>query len=86
MSDKCEIEQNERHVIIKVGCMEIYAESNHMHDLITITHADDSPFRFKDKLIVDIENGEVFNLSKDPNVLDTETIKNLMSAGKGETS
>ncbi len=77
MSDKCEVEQNEHNVRIKVGCMEIYAESNDMHDLITVYHADDSPLRFEDRKIVDIANGEIFDLSKNLSIVDKELIKDL---------
>ena len=66
MKDECKVEQNEHHIKIKVGCMEIYAESNDMHDLITVYHSEDSPFRFNEEKIVDIENGEVFDLPKNP--------------------
>ena len=76
--DKCEVEQNEHHIRIKVGCMEIYAESNDMHDLITVYHADNSPFRFEDRKIVDIANGEIFDLSKDLSLVSKETIKDLI--------
>ena len=55
MTDKCEIDEREHHIRIKVGCMEIYAESNDMHDLITISHAENSPLRFEDRKIVDIK-------------------------------
>ena len=75
--DKCEVEQNEHHIRIKVGCMEIYAESNDMHDLITVSHADNSPFRFEDRKIVDIANGEIFDLSKNLSLVDMELIKDL---------
>ena len=77
MSDKCKVEQNAHHVRIKVGCMEIYAESNDMHDLITVYHADDSPLRFEDRKIVDIANGEIFDLSKNLSIVDKELIKDL---------
>jgi len=78
MTDKCEVKQNEHHIRIKVGCMEIYAESNDMHDLITVSHADNSPFRFEDQKIVDIANGEIFDLSKDLSIVDKEVIKDLI--------
>ena len=68
MTDKCKVEQNEHHIRIKVGCMEIYAESNDMHDLITVYHADNSPFRFDDQKIVDIANGEIFDISKNTKI------------------
>ena len=77
MSDKCEVKQNEHHIRIKVGCMEIYAESNDMHDLITVSHADNSPLRFEDQKIVDIANGEIFDLSKNLSVVSKELIKDL---------
>ena len=82
MSDKCEVEQNEHHVRIKVGCMEIYAESNDMHDLITVYHADDSPLRFEDRKIVDIANGEIFDLSKNLSIVDKELIKDIIRLTK----
>ena len=75
--DKCEVEQNEHHIRIKVGCMEIYAESNDMHDLITVYHADNSPLRFEDQKIVDIANGEIFDLSRNLSIVSKETIKDL---------
>ena len=75
--DKCAVEQNEHHIRIKVGCMEIYAESNDMHDLITVSHADNSPLRFEDQKIVDIANGEIFDLSKDLSIVSKEVIKDL---------
>ena len=77
MSDKCEVKQNEHHIRIKVGCMEIYAESNDMHDLITVSHAENSPLRFEDRKIVDIANGEIFDLSKNLSVVSKELIKDL---------
>ena len=77
MSDKCKVEQNEHHIRIKVGCMEIYAESNDMHDLITVSHADNSPFRFEDQKIVDIANGEIFDLDRNLSIVSKETIKDL---------
>ena len=77
MTDKCEVKQNEHHIRIKVGCMEIYAESNDMHDLITVSHADNSPLRFEDRKIVDIANGEIFDLSKNLSVVSKELIKDL---------
>ena len=77
MTDKCEVKQNEHHIRIKVGCMEIYAESNDMHDLITVSHADNSPLRFEDQKIVDIANGEIFDLSKNLSVVSKELIKDL---------
>jgi len=83
MSDKCEVEQNEHHIRIKVGCMEIYAESNDMHDLITVYHADNSPFRFEDQKIVDIANGEIFDLDRNLSIVSKETIKDLTKE-KGE--
>ena len=80
--DKCKVEQNEHHIRIKVGCMEIYAESNDMHDLITVSHADNSPFRFEDQKqrvkIVDIANGEIFDLGKNLSLVSKETIKDLL--------
>jgi len=81
--DKCEVEQNEHHIRIKVGCMEIYAESNDMHDLITVSHADNSPLRFEDQKIVDIANGEIFDLSNDLSIVSKEVIKDLTKE-KGE--
>ena len=77
MADKCEVKQNEHHIRIKVGCMEIYAESNDMHDLITVSHAENSPLRFEDRKIVDIANGEIFDLSKNLSVVSKELIKDL---------
>ena len=77
MTDKCEVKQNEHHIRIKVGCMEIYAESNDMHDLITVSHAENSPLRFEDRKIVDIANGEIFDLSKNLSVVSKELIKDL---------
>ena len=78
MTDKCEIDEREHHIRIKVGCMEIYAESNDMHDLITVSHAENSPLRFEDRKIVDIANGEIFDLSKNLSVVSKETIKDLI--------
>ena len=75
MADKCEVKQNEHHIRIKVGCMEIYAESNDMHDLITISHADNSPLRFDERKIVDIANGKVFCLGGE--TVNEETIVDL---------
>ena len=77
MTDKCEVKQNEHHIRIKVGCMEIYAESNDMHDLITVSHAENSPLRFEDRKIVDIANGEIFDLSKNLRIVSKELIKDL---------
>ena len=77
MTDKCKVEQNEHHIRIKVGCMEIYAESNDMHDLITVSHADNSPFRFEDRKIVDIANGEIFDLPENLSIVSKETIKEM---------
>ena len=77
MADKCEVKQNEHHIRIKVGCMEIYAESNDMHDLITVSHAENSPLRFEDRKIVDIANGEIFDLSKNLRIVSKELIKDL---------
>ncbi len=85
MKDECKVEQNEHHITIKVGCMEIYAESNDMHDLITVYHADDSPFRFKDQKIVDIENGEIFDLPKNPHKETNNSIlQKCLSVSTGE--
>ena len=74
--DKCEIDEREHHIRIKVGCMEIYAESNDMHDLITISHAENSPLRFDEQKIVDIANGKVFCLGGE--TVNEETIVDLI--------
>ena len=84
MSDKCEVKQNEHHIRIKVGCMEIYAESNDMHDLITVSHAENSPLRFEDRKIVDIANGEIFDLSKNLRIVSKELIKDLTKENHNE--
>ena len=76
MTDKCEIDEREHHIRIKVGCMEIYAESNDMHDLITVSHADNSPLRFDERKIVDIANGKVFCLGGE--TVNEETIVDLI--------